>query len=488
MAKKQWTKQKVNPQDINGGYEYDVGDQLSLEAINAIVNNSLAESSGGSATWGGITGNIDDQEDLKTKFEEKQDTLTSGINIKTINNESILGEGNLDIQGGVTQDDLKEYVKPTNNLPTSTLGPIPGTGEIKTDGSISMNINRTPINGAVVDNDIYLSSAYVYSDAHNPQTRIYKYSTIDKTSSLVYTLGSSRADESGQGYADGCSETYGNKIYTFGGLKYPWRATSSNSTDIVIYDTSSNSVNVIAGISGGNSICCSKVKDKIYVFGGSESPSKIIKFDCLTNTSTELSTTMTIETIRLCATVGTDIYLFNGSDIYLFNSIDETFTKLDVSLSATISGNACCSVVGDYIYIFYSASVINFNTIDYTSEILNINFPSSVDGAVCGTIGLNIYISTTSTVYFLDLENGATNAKLGVLQQDNNNVYPVTRMDLIYTPNGKSTLDTLMPVANPETTEDTPELSSMKINGVDYKIAGGSGGATANYNYYWGDE
>ena len=29
MAKKQWTKQKVNPQDINGGYEYDV--QLGVE-------------------------------------------------------------------------------------------------------------------------------------------------------------------------------------------------------------------------------------------------------------------------------------------------------------------------------------------------------------------------------------------------------------------------------------------------------------------------
>lgn len=30
----------------------------------------------------------------------KQDTLVSGTNIKTINNESILGEGNIDIQGG----------------------------------------------------------------------------------------------------------------------------------------------------------------------------------------------------------------------------------------------------------------------------------------------------------------------------------------------------------------------------------------------------
>ena len=31
---------------------------------------------------------------------EKQPTLVSGTNIKTINNESLLGEGNIDIQGG----------------------------------------------------------------------------------------------------------------------------------------------------------------------------------------------------------------------------------------------------------------------------------------------------------------------------------------------------------------------------------------------------
>nr|DAZ31042.1 MAG TPA: hypothetical protein [Caudoviricetes sp.] len=32
----------------------------------------------------------------------KQDTLVSGQNIKTINGESILGEGNIEIQGGGT--------------------------------------------------------------------------------------------------------------------------------------------------------------------------------------------------------------------------------------------------------------------------------------------------------------------------------------------------------------------------------------------------
>lgn len=33
-------------------------------------------------------------------IDDKQDTLVSGTNIKTINNASILGSGNIDIQGG----------------------------------------------------------------------------------------------------------------------------------------------------------------------------------------------------------------------------------------------------------------------------------------------------------------------------------------------------------------------------------------------------
>lgn len=40
--------------------------------------------------------NVDNKPDLSLK----QDTLVSGTNIKTINNQSILGSGNITIQGG----------------------------------------------------------------------------------------------------------------------------------------------------------------------------------------------------------------------------------------------------------------------------------------------------------------------------------------------------------------------------------------------------
>lgn len=50
--------------------------------------------------------------DLNTRLDEKQDALVSGTNIKTINNESILGSGNITIQGSGSGDvNIIESVK-----------------------------------------------------------------------------------------------------------------------------------------------------------------------------------------------------------------------------------------------------------------------------------------------------------------------------------------------------------------------------------------
>ena len=49
---------------------------------------------------GGDLSNYYTKGETDTLLGEKQPTLVSGTNIKTINNESLLGEGNIDIQGG----------------------------------------------------------------------------------------------------------------------------------------------------------------------------------------------------------------------------------------------------------------------------------------------------------------------------------------------------------------------------------------------------
>jgi len=62
------------------------------------TNSGFKSASGGSgAAWGTITGTLTSQTDLNTALSGKQDTLTSGTNIKTINGNSLLGSGNLSV-------------------------------------------------------------------------------------------------------------------------------------------------------------------------------------------------------------------------------------------------------------------------------------------------------------------------------------------------------------------------------------------------------
>ena len=49
----------------------------------------------GNIEWGDIGGNLSNQTDLTEALGGKQPTLVSGTNIKTINNQSLLGSGNL---------------------------------------------------------------------------------------------------------------------------------------------------------------------------------------------------------------------------------------------------------------------------------------------------------------------------------------------------------------------------------------------------------
>lgn len=65
---------------------------------NLVISNTQT-----SAEWGNISGTLSNQTDLQTALSDKQDTLVSGTNIKTVNNNSLLGSGNLDIDALPTQ-------------------------------------------------------------------------------------------------------------------------------------------------------------------------------------------------------------------------------------------------------------------------------------------------------------------------------------------------------------------------------------------------
>ena len=67
-------------------------DGLAVKEANTFYIISDAE--------GGNLSNYYTKGETDTLLGKKQPTLVSGTNIKTINNESLLGEGNIDIQGG----------------------------------------------------------------------------------------------------------------------------------------------------------------------------------------------------------------------------------------------------------------------------------------------------------------------------------------------------------------------------------------------------
>ena len=75
---------------------------ISITDKNGTTTATISDGEDGSGVgvWGSITGTITDQTDLQNALGGKQDTLVSGTNIKTINNTSLLGSGNIDIQGG----------------------------------------------------------------------------------------------------------------------------------------------------------------------------------------------------------------------------------------------------------------------------------------------------------------------------------------------------------------------------------------------------
>lgn len=81
----------------NAGYTTNIGTVTSVNNIQPDANGNVTLSIPGAPAWGDITGTLSNQTDLNSALNSKQDTLVSGTNIKTINNSSILGSGNLTI-------------------------------------------------------------------------------------------------------------------------------------------------------------------------------------------------------------------------------------------------------------------------------------------------------------------------------------------------------------------------------------------------------
>lgn len=101
---------------------------VSGQNIKTLNSQSLLGSGNidiNSAEWGSITGTLSDQADLQAALSGKQDTLVSGQNIKTINSTSLLGSGDIEIEATPevyiqdtepTDENWKLWVDPNEEL------------------------------------------------------------------------------------------------------------------------------------------------------------------------------------------------------------------------------------------------------------------------------------------------------------------------------------------------------------------------------------
>lgn len=97
---------------FGGVNEYSV--KFGIDGLK-IVNNGEIDLTSLDDLEGDVTVEYYNKEEIDEKLEDYQPLLESGVNIKTINNQSILGSGNINIQGG-GGGDLSDYVKKSDLL------------------------------------------------------------------------------------------------------------------------------------------------------------------------------------------------------------------------------------------------------------------------------------------------------------------------------------------------------------------------------------
>ena len=148
---------KISQINVNGT-NYNVGNDGT---ITGITMNGASKGTSGVVDLGTV---ITEHQDISGK----QDTLVSGTNIKTINNESILGEGNITIEGGGSNYSAGTNIDITEDTISCTLPIKSGTNNGIVIGDSESSANG--INGIAVGHNADANSAYSVAIGSNVST------------------------------------------------------------------------------------------------------------------------------------------------------------------------------------------------------------------------------------------------------------------------------------------------------------------------------
>lgn len=199
--------------DTLGGVK--VGTGLSIDE-----NGTLSSTGGGTAdsvAWENVTNKPNEIVNITTELNAKQDTLVSGTNIKTINGETLIGSGDITIQGGGDS-----YVLPIASA--DTLGGIKvGTGlSIAEDGTATA-VGKTYTNSPNNSGEIF--NNYI----RNRATSQFSHAEGHGTSALGYY---SHAEGSGTNASGTSSHAEGDYTKAEGEYSHAegsWTTTRNNS-------------------------------------------------------------------------------------------------------------------------------------------------------------------------------------------------------------------------------------------------------------------
>ena len=193
------------------------GQQLCVKTVN------MGGGGGGGAAWGAITGTLSDQTDLKNALDDKQATLVSGTNIKTVNNNSLLGSGNISIDSlpSQTGNNGKFLTTDGSSASWATVDALPSqTGQsgkfLTTDGTDASWGSVPAPEGTYTQDNLIAGNGISITQVQQP--------LIDENTLAVWHFDDSFANAVSGGtvgdfYLDGSSSSsFSSAISKFGGF------------------------------------------------------------------------------------------------------------------------------------------------------------------------------------------------------------------------------------------------------------------------------
>ena len=165
-------KQTNKKNSITGDYSSDNESYPTVKAVKSLYGTKVT-------TWSSTTSdtNFPSEKLVKDTLDGKQATLVSGTTIKTINNESILGSGNISISTGTI--DLIEVVQSLGTASASTMNKLYLVAESSSKTQDNYEIYITVRTGSVG------SYSYAWEKVDTARIDLSNYTTFSNVESEI---------------------------------------------------------------------------------------------------------------------------------------------------------------------------------------------------------------------------------------------------------------------------------------------------------------